>query len=139
MNINLDSIIIELVVTVCQMDVNNIWMQGDLEIRLNNEKPYSDGDIIDVDKFLKSLEQDGEFSIFSCGCGIPECSGWELGIQVLHLEGNIQWTNLNNGKTWSFSKQKIETDLITIREELKNYKQFFSQKKIEYVGVGHNW
>jgi hypothetical protein len=136
---NLDSIIVELVVTACQMEANNIWMQGDLEIRLNNETPYSNGDIINVDEFLKSLEQDGVFSIFSCCCGIPECSGWELGIQVLHLEENIQWTNPNNGKTWCFSKQKVETDLIQIREELKNYKLFFSQRKIEYVGVGYNW
>lgn len=139
MNNNLDSIIVELVVTACQMEADNIWMQGDLEIRLNTEKPYADSDIINVDEFLKSLEQDGEFSIFSCCCGVPECSGWEFGIQVLHLEGNIKWTNPNNGKTWCFSRKKVEADLIQIREELTNYKHFFSQKKIEYVGVGHNW
>ncbi len=139
MNNNLDSVIVELVVTACQMEADNIWMQGDLEIRLNTEKPYADSDIINVDEFLKSLEQDGEFSIFSCCCGVPECSGWEFGIQVLHLEENIKWTNPNNGKTWFFSKQKIKNDLIDIRNELANYKQFFSQKEIKYVGVGYNW
>ncbi|SHE65806.1 hypothetical protein [Pedobacter caeni] len=139
MSNNLDSIIVELVVTACQAEANNIWMQGGLEISLNNEKPYTDSDIIDIDEFLKSLEQDGEFFIFSCHCGLPECSGWELGIQVLHLEENIKWTNPNNGKTWCFSKQKITNDLINIREEIANYKQFFSQKDIAYVGVGYNW
>jgi hypothetical protein len=139
MNNNLDSVNLELIVTACQMEADNIWMQGDLEIRLNTEKPYADSDIINVDEFLKSLEQDGEFSIFSCCCGIPACSGWKFGIQVLHLAGIIKWTNPNNGKTWSFSKQKVENDLILIREELTNYKYFFNQRKIEYVGVGYNW
>jgi hypothetical protein len=139
MNNNLDSVIVELVVTACQMEADNIWMQGDMEIRINTEKPYAESDIINVVEFLKSLEKDCEFSIFSCNCGLPECSGWEFGIQVLHLEENIKWTNPNNEKTWCFSRKKVEADLIQIREELTNYKHFFSQKNIEYVGVGHNW
>lgn len=139
MSNNLDSVIVELVVTACQMEENNIWMQGDLEIRLNNEKPYADGDIINVEEFLKSLEQNGEFFIFSCSCGLPECSGWKLGIQVLHEQENIKWTNPNNGKTWCFSRQKIQNDLVDIRKEIANYKQFFGQKDIRYVGVGYNW
>lgn len=141
MNDNLDSIYLELVVTACQsLYDEDIWMQGKLEIRLNSEKPYSDFDIIDVDEFIKSLEQDGEFSIFSCCCGIPECSGWEFGIQVSHLEeGIIKWKNPNNGKIWHFSKQRVEDDLIDIREEVANYKYFFNQKGIEYVGIGYNW
>lgn len=94
---------------------------------------------MDVDELLKNLEQDGEFAIFSCCCGVPECSGWESGIKVLHWEENIKWTNPNNRKTWCFSKQKVENDLIQIREELTNYKYFFSQRKIEYVRVGYNW
>lgn len=68
MNNNLDSIIIELVVTACQMEAANIWMQGNFEIKLNNEKPYAEGDIVNVNEFLQSLEQEGEFSIFSCSC-----------------------------------------------------------------------
>lgn len=137
MSNTIDSIIVELVVTACQMEPDNIWMQGDLEIRLNDEKPYADSDIVNTDEFLKSLEQDGEFYIFSCSCGVPECSGWNSGIQVLHSNGNIKWTNPNNGKTWCFSKKKVEADLIQIRAELTNYKNFFSKKKVEYVGFGH--
>jgi len=136
---NFDSVIVELVVTACQMETNHIWMQGDLEIRLNNEKPYADSDIIDVDEFLKSLEQDGEFFIFSCCCGVPECSGWKYGIEFLHSEKCIKWTNPNNGKTWRFDKQELQQNLNDIRQEVYNYKKFFSQKQIDYVGVGYNW
>lgn len=139
MNHQLDSVVVELVVTACQMESNHIWMQGDLEIRFNGEKPYSDGDIIDHAAFLKSLEQDGEYFIFSCNCGVPQCSGWTKGIQVLHSEESIRWTDLNTGKTWHFDKQKIKEDLDVIREEVEIYKKFFSQKGIEYVGVGYTW
>lgn len=114
-------------------------MQGILEIRLNGEKPYNDSDIIDIEELLKSIEQDGEYTIFSCCCGVPACSGWEKGIQVLHSDQSISWTNLNTGKTWRFDKQKIQEDLNNIREEVESYKRFFQQKDIEYVGVGYNW
>ena len=107
MSIILDAVTVELVVMACQMDENRIWMQGDLEIKFNGEKPYSDDDIVDAEEFLKSVEQDGEFTIFSCCCGVPECSGWIYGIQVVHSEESIHWTNPNNGKTWCFDKQEI--------------------------------
>lgn len=139
MNYPPDSIVVELVVTACQMEADKIWMQGDIEIRFNGEKPYSDSDVIDVDAFLKSMEHDGEYAIFSCCCGVPRCSGWIKGIRVLHSEVSITWTNLNNGKTWCFDKQKIKEDLDDIRNKSGNYKKFFSQKGIEYVGVGYNW
>lgn len=139
MNDNLDSVMVELVVTACQMSEDNIWMQGDLKISFNGEKPYSDSDIVDVEAFLKSLEQDGEYAIFSCNCGIPACSGWVKGIQVLHSEETIVWTNLNNGKTWCFDKQKVKGDLVEVRKEVEIYKQFFNEKGIEYVGVGYTW
>jgi hypothetical protein len=139
MNKNLDSINVELVVAACQMETNHIWMQGDLAVRLNGEKPYADSDLVDADELLKSLEQDGEFFIFFCCCGVPQCSGWNSGVEVIHSEDTITWINPNNGKTWCFSRQKIEDDLKEIREELANYKAFFSEKNIEYVGVGYNW
>lgn len=134
MKSQLDSILLELVVTACQMDANKIWMQGDLEIRLNSKKPYADSDIINVPELLNCLEKNGEFFIFSCCCGIPECSGWERGIQVQHEDEMIKWTDLNNGTIWHFSKEKIKADLIDIQKEAANFKLFFDQKGIKYVG-----
>ena len=139
MTYQLDTVTLELVVTACQMESNHIWMQGDFEIRFNGEKPCADGDILDATEFLKSIEEDGEYAIFSCNCGVPQCSGWIKGIQVLHSEESTRWTNLNNGKTWHFDKQEIKGNLNTIREEVEIYKKFFSQKGIEYVGVGYTW
>lgn len=133
-----DFINIELIVQAVQMD-EEVWMQGSLEITINEEKPYSESDIIVLDVFFKSMESDGEYFIFSCCCGMPECSGWIKGIAVSHDEKTIKWVNQNNGETWILDKNKIREDLKNIREEVKIFKQFFIKKGIEYVGVGYNW
>jgi hypothetical protein len=136
----LDSISIELLVQACQLSGQHIWFQGDLEIRINGIKPYSEkSDVINVDAFLKSLETDGEYYIFSCNCGIPECSGWINGISVEHKERTVVWTNENTKEVWTLDKSKIEKDLAEVRNEVLNYKAFFDEKKIKYVGVGYNW
>ena len=139
MNPQLDNFYLELVVTACQMGKGRIWMQGDLEIRFNSEgKPYADSDIINISEFLDSLEAEGEFEIFSCCCGIPECSGWKRGIQVKHIDQQyIEWANLNNNKTWLFEKESLLKDLETVNEEVENYKTFFKEKGIDYVGYGY--
>jgi hypothetical protein len=104
----LDNISIELLVQACQLSAQDIWFQGDLEIRINGVKPYSEmSDIIDIDALLKSLETDGEYYIFSCNCGIPKCSGWINGISVEHKEQTIVWTNENTKEVWTLDKSKI--------------------------------
>jgi hypothetical protein len=136
----LDNISIELLVQACQLSAQDIWFQGDLEIRINGVKPYSEmSDIIDIDALLKSLETDGEYYIFSCNCGIPKCSGWINGISVEHKEQTIVWTNENTKEVWTLDKSKIVKDLAEVRKEVLNYKAYFDEKKIKYVGVGYNW
>jgi hypothetical protein len=135
---SLDSIAIELKVFAVLSDPDNIWMQGDLEILINGEKPYKDGDIIDSYILQESLMKDGEHFIFSCCCGIPECSGWIKGIKVTHLENTVKWEDLNNNRTWYLEKNKIDEDLKDINEEVKLFKKYFANKEIEYVGFGYN-
>ncbi|HCN50686.1 MAG TPA: hypothetical protein DIT10_16615 [Chryseobacterium sp.] len=133
----LDTFYLELIVVACETSQNDVYMHGYLEIRLNNKKPYAEGDIIDISEFYESIDADGEFKIFSCCCGIPECSGWIRGIQVVHLENNrIKWTNLNSGQSWTFQKHLLVDALQQVDEEVENFKKFFTQKDIEYVGYG---
>ncbi len=139
MHEKLDSINIEVIVEAVQLDSVNIWMQGDLEIQINGKKPCGENDIINIDILIKSLESDGEYYIFSCNCGVPKCSGWIHGIDVKHKENTVIWTNINTKESWVLDRQKIENDLKDIREEVKNYKLFFTKKQIKYVGVGYNW
>lgn len=134
---DLDTIYIELVVTASQMD--KVWMQGGIEIRIGNKKPYSEGDIVETEALLKSMKADGEYFIFSCCCGSHECGGWKKGIKVEHENEFVMWTDLNNGNKWMFDKKRMEEDILEIREEVTNYKKYFKEKEIEYVGVGYNW
>ncbi|MCR4030598.1 MULTISPECIES: hypothetical protein [Flavobacterium] len=131
----LDTITIELKVTAVQGE-SDIWMQGDLEITINGEKPYSHSDIVDSYTMLESLESNGKYFIFSCCCGLPQCSGWNNGIEVIHEENNIKWIDSDHNRTWNFDRKKIEEDLNNINKEVKIYKKFFNEKQIDYVGFG---
>ena len=113
----LDQISIELKVSAFISEPDDIWMQGELEIFINEKKPYQESDIVDSYMFQESLTKDGEYFIFSCNCGVPECSGWIEGIKVYHEENIIIWTDSNkwddssNKRIWHFDKNKIEEDL----------------------------
>ncbi len=136
---NLDSICIELKVEAVHMD-EKVWMQGDFVIRINGEDPYNKDYIIEAEALLKSLKSNGEYFIFSCTCGMPECGGCKSGIKVNYLgNGIVEWIDQHHEKAWRFDKNKMESDIVTVREEVKIYKKYFKQKEIDYVGLGYNW
>lgn len=134
-----DSINVELTIQAVQMDVDNIWMQGDIEILINGERPYAEIDFVDFEAFLESPSSNGEFFIFSCICGVAECGGRKKGIKVSHRENTVAWENGNTGEAWLLDRNNMEDDLNKIRPEVLNYKRYFSEKGIGYVGVGYNW
>ena len=132
-----DSILISLRVTAVQM-ATDIWMQGDLVVVINGIKPYSESDIVDVEALQKSMEQEGEYYIFSCCCGIPQCSSWEKPIQVKYAGDIIIWTDPNIDKTWHLERGRMEEELEAAREEASIFRVYFEEKSIEYVGFGCN-
>jgi len=139
MNQQTDNIRIELMVVACTGFPNTVYMQGQLEIYINQKKPYDDAsDMINFENLLNSLKSDGEYNIFSCCCGAPECSGWNRGINVTTTESAIQWTNENTQDTWTFEKGSIREQLKRIHEEAVFCQNFFKEKGIQYVGVGYN-
>lgn len=135
-----DTIRIELIVEACIGFEDKVYMHGSVEIFINQRKPYDESsDIVEVETLIDSLEKDGEYKIFSCCCGVPECSGWYHGIEVRSNESEIHWTNKNTDENWTFEKASILEQLETIREQASFYKEFFEKKDIEYVGAGSNW
>lgn len=138
MNESLDNILIELNVIAVQAPNLNIWMYGNIEIIINGERPYINGEIVDTSVLLQSLKSDGEYFIFCCNCGFPECSGRQEGIKVFHKENTIKWIDNFINKTWIFDKNLIENRLNEINEEVKNFKKFFKEKEIDYVGYGYD-
>lgn len=139
MDDNFDSISIDLFVEAVQADKDDIWMSGSLEILINGKKPYEEGEIIDEEAVFDSFNSDGEYFIFSCSCGVPECSARTTGIKVIKQGKIIQWIDRDNNKSWKFDSNRIKEDLDTIKEEVKNFKLFFKNKGIDYVGVGYAW
>ncbi|MGH1385957.1 hypothetical protein [Kordia sp.] len=135
---NLDTIYIELLVQACQMDQKDIWMAGNLEIRINSEKPYGESDIVMDDLLLRSMKKEGTYFIFSCNCGIPECGGWDEGIEVIHEEDVIVWNVLDHDKTFRFDRKQMEAHIEEAIQEAKNYKAYFTKKEVRYVGFGYN-
>lgn len=133
-----NTLLVELNVKAVQMETD-IWMQGHVDLYINGEKPYLDSDIVDAELLIKSLKSDGDYFIFSCCCGIPQCSKWLKPINVTHEGNKIRWFDANSEITWHFDKNKLEEDIINIVAEVKLFKQFFKKKRIEYVGVGYNW
>lgn len=134
----LDTIYIELLVQACQMDPTNIWMQGSLEIHVNTQKPYEDSDIVMADALIESMKKEGTYFIFSCCCGMPDCSGWEKGVEVIHEENTIIWNLLDHNKSFRFERKRMETDIEEAKEEVEIFKAYFAEKNIKYVGFGCN-
>jgi hypothetical protein len=50
-----------------------------------------EGPPVDLLELCRSTSTDGEFWIFTCGCGVPECNGIHSGIQVIHQGSFTLW------------------------------------------------
>ncbi|WP_046756408.1 hypothetical protein [Kordia jejudonensis] len=134
----LDTIYTELLVMAQQMSREDIWMEGKLEIRVNSGRVYEEGDMVDANLLLESIEKAGTYFLFSCLCGSPQCSGWEQGVEVIHEEDIIVWNLLDHDKIYRFDRKSIEGDLKEAKKEVEIYKAYFAEKGIKYVGFGFN-
>lgn len=137
----LDSFLVELNVLAIQ-DLSNepeVYMNGHLLININMEKPYGESDIVLANNFLESMNKDGEHHIFSCCCGMPDCSGWEKPFQISTQDDIVKWVDPNNDKIWCFDKSIMTEQIKTIQEDVQIFKAYFKKKEIDYVGVGYSW
>lgn len=134
-----DTIRIELIVQACIGYEDRVYMHGSLEVFINQQKPYDESsDIVEAENLLDSTIEDGEYVLFSCCCGVPECSGWNRGIEVKTADNAISWTNLNTDESWTFEKTSLLEQIKTAKEEATFYTQYFQEKGIDYVGFGCN-
>jgi hypothetical protein len=46
---------------------------------------------LDLRELVASTHRNGEFWLFTCGCGTPGCSGIENAVEVLHCPTEILW------------------------------------------------
>lgn len=134
-----DIISLELEVCAVGHDDTDVWMQGSLVVAINRARPYTEDEIVLADRLLASLEQDGDFQIFSCVCGMPGCAGRAKGIRVQHRQGVVEWLDLDREQAWQFERVRIDRELAQVREDVEMFKRFFARKGISYVGLGWDW
>jgi hypothetical protein len=64
------------------MVVQQIWIDG-----IHLAEPH----MVSVSELVRSLDGSGDFYIFTCKCGMPECDRIYEGIKVSHVSGKILW------------------------------------------------
>ena len=47
--------------------------------------------VVDYRQLVRSLTEEGEFHLFTCGCGEAGCAGIHGGIEVRHRKGRTSW------------------------------------------------
>lgn len=130
----MDSIDIELVINAQEFN-EHFHMHASIEVTINSSHPYEIGDIVDASELFKSMKDDGIYNLFTCCCGMADCSHWGKGIDVKHNENTITWTNNTSFTSWQFERTILEENLKEIMGQLKKFKQFFDSKGIECTGL----
>lgn len=71
------------------------------------------------EELFDSLEQTGDYLIFTCSCGIADCSGWSK-VKVIHLDDKISWSfNYDNyNYKYIFLKSNYVSEIQKIQELL---------------------
>lgn len=77
--------------------LTEIFVDG--KLLLDFESNYLATDLLSLER---SRDQDGEFFIVTCVCGIPGCAGIREGIRVTHPDGNVHWVVRGVGETQTF-------------------------------------
>lgn len=103
---------------------NDIQLVGEYFLEIDGVNPYPKGDVFDYRLFNESLMNPGQYFIFNCSCGIPECTGRTEGALIQVFEDQVILEDLDYKKVWSFDKESIMLQI----EQLKNEVSFFIGK-----------
>ena len=81
---------------------------------------------IDFPSLMESAKISGEYYIWTCSCGIPECANITKGIDVLHDGAKIKWSN----NSYPLKKRNLEFDKEEYCNAIKNLR--IDIKKLHY-------
>lgn len=84
---------------ILELDIKEEFYGNEKEFRLNlkiDGKEFlkcidSDLNAAIFEELEDSLNEDNDYLIFTCSCGVADCGGWEK-IQVKHVMGKTIWT-----------------------------------------------
>lgn len=73
--------------------------------------PFHADYTVDIFEATASCRKEGEFFIFTCGCGVPGCAGIYQGVEVLHNDHLIFWKVLNPLIDQNRQSEKVEMNV----------------------------
>ncbi len=84
----------------------------DLILKIDGKRPYY-GTIDPID-LMRSTVEGGEFFIFTCGCGVPQCSGIWHGVVVAYKGNMVLWkAHYAKGQTiFIFDKEQYRCEIL---------------------------
>ena len=81
-----------------------VWKQAEafFELRFDlqvADQIFEDDFALSWWELAASEASDGEYGIFTCGCGDMGCGGFSA-VEVVHLDGRVLWYDTNNWTQW---------------------------------------
>lgn len=92
----------------------------DFAVEINNVRIHYDL-ALNLVALVKSCQTEGEFYIFTCECGEPQCGGIYHGVNVVHLTEIVVWDLLINGTEhqFKFDPTKYQNNIDKVICEMK--------------------
>lgn len=82
-----------------------------------NQRNIAPNNEIDLVNLALSCQQDGEFYIINCECGVPECAGIRQGVKVTNTENHIIWKVPKQPNKLDHNADDIGFDRYTFNRE----------------------
>ena len=102
-----------------------IKSQGELMLgvylKIDGQSPLRNHeDDFNLYEIFQSRQKEGEFFIFTCSCGIPECAGYK-GVNVTHQGGVVEWYDKTLNNEYAFDKILLDQEIGKTFEDLKKW------------------
>ena len=104
----------------------------EVEPLINWKREIIYGDFFDFTIFKKALNQNGTYFIYNCSCGIPECGGYEKGIDVKVKNDLVYFEDLDGNKEWVFEFSQIKEEIKKIKKALDELIPQLKSKEIKF-------
>lgn len=89
---------------------------------------------IDIFALDASLKDSGEYSLFTCGCGVAECAGIWKNPNVKIEKDKIIWNIYQpEAHTFIFDKNELTTSINNLKKNLLKEKTIEEWEDIEYT------
>lgn len=123
------------IIHLCEINNNHLQISSELGLLINGITPYDKGDILDFEMLKMSLKIDGDYFLFNCSCGIPQCAGYSEGIRTSSNDFFVYWEDLDGGNKWMFEKEILVNQIDHVKQQIDQCEKYFYQNKGSYLGL----